>query len=198
MDTIDMDEVIAQLTREAKAKALRIAGIPKRVAKLLGSVEESKPVLAVREFMASPRTLLVLAGGTGCGKTVAACVGLDSAVVVESGTLRKVGRFTKAIDLVRAGTFDGEFWDELTDVSMLVVDDLGTEPLDEKGWALANIAALIDQRYDACRKTILTTNLDAARFRARYCNDGGRLADRIREAGAFLEFDGGSLRSRPL
>lgn len=191
---MDMGEIIAQMDKRARERAVKAACIPERVAKMLGSTVETDAVAKVREFMSSPRTLLVLAGGTGCGKTVAACVGLDSWVLVEGGTLRRAGRFAKAIDLVRAGTFDGEFWDELTDASVLVIDDLGTEPLDEKGWALANLAALIDQRYDACRKTILTTNLDVSRFKARYCNDGGRFADRIREAGSFVEFDGASLR----
>lgn len=194
MSELDMDDVIAQMNQRAEARASSIAKIPERVIPLLANADDTDAVRKVLEFVDGRKTLLVLAGGTGCGKTVAACVGLDSWVIVENGTVRRVGRFVKSIDLVRAGTFDGDFWDDLAEASMLVIDDLGTEPLDEKGWALANLAALIDQRYDANRKTILTTNLDVARFKARYCNDGGRLADRIREAGAFVEFDGASLR----
>lgn len=192
----DMAAIYDTMVTERREQIRRTMGIPPRVLKLLGSVTETEAVKAAREFLGNAgRSLLLMAGGTGCGKTVAACVALDEYATIEWVNARNVGRFVKAIDLVRAGTFDSEFWDDLAEAPMLVVDDLGTEPLDEKGWALANFASLIDQRYDNCRKTILTTNLDAARFKARYCAaDGGRLVDRIREAGAFVEFDGESLR----
>lgn len=193
----DMVKAQEELIHTSRERCRKLTEMPERVLRLLGLARATDAVKAVREFLANDsRTLLVLAGGTGCGKTVAACVGLDEYLLLEGWSYRRAGRFVKAIDLVRAGTFDREFWDGYAATPMLVVDDLGTEPLDEKGWALANLAALIDKRYDACRKTILTTNLDVAKFKARYCAaDGGRLIDRLREAGAFVEFDGASLRS---
>jgi len=192
----DMAEIQRRLLREARSRARESIGLPARVTKLLDSPDETEAVAKALEFLASEtRSLLVMAGGTGCGKTVAACVALDRYMTPDGWSMRRQGRFVKAIDLVRAGTFDGEYWDRLNCAPMLVVDDLGTEPLDEKGWALSNIAALIDRRYDACAKTILTTNLDVAKFKARYCaTDGGRIIGRLREAGAFVEFDGESLR----
>jgi DNA replication protein DnaC len=211
---------------QAAARVARIArnregwGMPPRVIPMLAAVEDTDAVQKARAFMAenNPRTLLVLSGGTGCGKTVAACVALDYATAydpyedpaVTGPRLRRLdsegrqaptprfnspGQFVKAIDLVRAGTFDAAFWESLEAASVLVVDDLGTEPLDEKGWALANLAAMLDGRYDSLRKTILTTNLPLAAFKARYCTaDGGRLYDRLRESGAYVELSGKSLR----
>lgn len=193
----EMARVTADMLRQDRLRCREVAGMPERVRNMLTTVTNTAAVESAREFISGSRTLLVLAGGTGCGKTVAGCVAIDEYLQRDGYRFRRVGRFVKAIDLVRAGTFDAEFWEGHERSPLLVIDDLGTEPLDEKGWALANLAALIDKRYDACRKTILTTNLDVARFKARYCNDGGRLADRIREAGAFIEFDGKSLRGQP-
>lgn len=194
----------ARWCRELRTRALRAAEVPRRVTEVLGSATETDAVRAVRAFMLPgvPRSMLFLLGGTGCGKTVAACLGLSEAIRLVDGdeggvpSARNVGRFVKAIQLVRAGTFDGEFWGALERAPVLVLDDLGSEPLDEKGWALGNIAALLDARYDARRRTIVTSNLPWARLRARYCEaDGGRLLDRVREAGAVVEFDGKSMRA---
>ena len=126
-------------------------------------------------------------------------VGMPLYRIVDDGyelpEARRVGRFVKALDLVRAGTYDDAFWTRLKATPFLVVDDLGTEPLDDKGWALANIAALIDARYDSTAKTVITTNLDAGQFKARYgASDGGRLVDRLRESAEFVQFDGASMR----
>ncbi len=193
----------------ARLSRWRAAGIPERVQRLLDAPQRTDAVAAVRRFVADPdRTLLLLAGGVGCGKTVAACVGMDERDAAGEAAAAKADawyspsgktsfRFVKAIDLTRAGTYDSDFWHELEVAGLLVIDDLGTEPRDEKGWASANLAALLDARYDACRKTIITTNLNAERFKAIYGNDGGRLIDRLREAGSFVELAGASLRKAP-
>jgi DNA replication protein DnaC len=183
--------------------------IPKRVWPFLDAPRQTPALDAAFEFAGSERdTILVLAGGVGCGKTVAACAALERWV---TETIRRSrangyrpvyardaeGRVVKAIDLARAGTFDREFWDKLAAVDFLVVDDLGTEPLDEKGWMVANVRALIDRRYDDERRTILTTNLGLEAFKTRYCADGGRLLDRLRECGAFIGLTDTSLRTAP-
>jgi DNA replication protein DnaC len=193
--------------RRAMLEGIRsAAGIPVRAWPFLDKPERTTAYVAAEDFGASSESILVLAGGVGCGKTVAASAWLERALVAHDAKIWERGFRTereargsvvKAIDLARAGTFDREFWDDLSAVDFLVVDDLGTEPLDDKGWMVANIRALIDQRYDAERKTILTANLNFDGFRARYCADGGRLLDRIKERGAFVEIADGSLRRPP-
>lgn len=192
-------------SRLAQIKSRRArAGIPPRVWPMLDAPKETASLRAAVDFAGSDGTLLVLAGGVGCGKTVAACAAAEAYAIAAE---RKRGNgyglyecsvrdaaFTKAMELARAGSFDREFWDALEAPRFLVVDDLGTEPLDEKGWALANLAALLDARYDALTKTVLTTNLPFARFKARYCQDGGRLQDRIVEVGSFVEITDASFR----
>jgi DNA replication protein DnaC len=192
--------------RRAEVERVRAsAGIARRAWPFLDSPERTSALLAVEDFAGSTETLLVLAGGVGCGKTVAASAWLERAIAdADRKTWAKgyrtnqerdaEGLIVKAIDLARAGTFDREFWDRIGAMNFLVVDDLGTEPLDEKGWMVANVRALIDRRYDDDRRTILTTNLNLDAFRERYCADGGRLLDRLRERGAFIEVADGSLR----
>lgn len=194
-------ELERQAAVAARNKGRKSAGIPPRVLPLLDALKLTEPVAAVRAFMADQaRSLLVLAGPTGCGKTVAACLALDLGLVLEvQGPFVRptnAGEFLKAIDLLRIDTFDSEPWENLGKEPVLVIDDLGTEPLDEKGWGLSKIAALLDDRYDGCRKTVITTNLTGDQFKARY-RDGGRLADRLREAGSYIQFSGQSLRRPP-
>lgn len=200
---------IAEMREKARLDAIRSRririGIPQRAWSTLDAPAETAAMAAAMEFaLKGPETLLVLAGGVGCGKSIAAWAAAEEfAKAAEErrgngfGAMpcsRPDARTLKAIDLARAGSFDREFWDALEEPRLLIIDDLGTEPLDEKGWALANLLALLDTRYDALSKTILTTNLPMPRFRARYCEDGGRLLDRLREVGAFMEITDASLR----
>lgn len=190
--------------------------IPARLWAHLDAPQETAPLAAVRDFMRpeDPRTFLVLAGGVGVGKTLAAAWGLDIEFAVRrrlkaeemrirgedpDGTgyvVRQVGGlFLSAMSLVRAGTFNDEFWADARETARLVIDDLGTEPRDDKGWAAANLADLLNHRYDWKLKTVLTTNLDFERFKAAYVDL--RLGDRLRECGTFFECAGDSLR-RPV
>jgi DNA replication protein DnaC len=168
------------------AARLQASRIPEREASFLSCAKLSEPLEAALEFMASDKTLFFLAGNTGTGKTIAACVAAWRA----PGSVR----FVKAIELVQHGAFDPEYWDDLRGARTLVIDDLGTEPLDVSGWGLSCILGLIDERYDARHKTFVTVNKTMEEFFSRYGMDGGRLRDRLREAGMFVEFSGPSLR----
>ena len=181
------DELERSRSVERRRNRLAMAGIPERVIRLLlAGAADTKPLAEARAFVdeSDRRTILVIAGGAGCGKTVAVCAAGEGHGMT----------FVKAHDLARAGAFADEFWKRLRDARLLAIDDLGTEPLDEKGWAISAILDLLDRRYDACAKTLLTTNLPWEKFRARYGADGGRTLDRLREVGAFVQFDGASMR----
>lgn len=205
------DRAWREKTARAEAEVRRAkAEIPRRVWPVLDAPRSTTAYEAALAFAkGGAETLLVLAGGVGCGKTVAACAALDRFLAPDPsrvswdegfaplGAKKPTGSVVKAIELARAGTFDREFWDRLAAAGFLVIDDLGTEPLDEKGWVVANVRALIDKRYDDERKTILTTNLNLDQFKARYCADGGRLLERLRERGGFLELADASLRTPP-
>lgn len=158
----------------------------------LAAVYDHEPVecdalTAVRMFVGSGHVILVLSGGVGLRKTGSACWLLT----------RKAGRFVKADELMRlAGSRDPEdvtLWRQTRGTQVLVIDDLGGEYVDDKGWAVKVVNALVDYRYEHRLKTVITTNLEAPKFRATY---GERVADRIRESGRWLTLGGQSVRRR--
>lgn len=138
------------------------------------------------------QTGLLLEGPVGTGKS-----GLASAMLMAVARLYEIEiRYWKITDLLRKEreTFDSGFSDTppleaAMHVPLLALDDLGIEKPSE--WTQECISDLIDSRYSNNRKTILTTNLDAAGLKAQY---GVRVADRLREMCATLVLDGESRR----
>jgi DNA replication protein DnaC len=151
--------------------------------------DECDALSAVRTFIASAdaRTFLVLSGTVGTRKTGSAAWALS----------QRSGLFLKADDLGRvAGARDEESVETYRSckrVGLLILDDVGAEYADEKGWFVRALTAVVDCRYENLLKTVMTTNLDAAAFKARY---GERLTDRIRGAGTFVALGGVSVRGR--
>lgn len=178
-------ERVAQFDREQAERARQEirrgwtrAGIPERLHDCVSSPTETPALGAVRSWLSSGKTLLALIGPPDRGKSTAACW-----AAAQVG-----GRVVKAIDLVRRGTYDTRWWDALYAERLVVVDDLGTEPADEKGYALANVHALIDRAYDGRPALVFTANLTPQRFLERYLtSDGERSLQRFRESGEIVE-----------
>jgi DNA replication protein DnaC len=177
------------------AADLRSAGAPEVAIKtVLAGVLETASVAAVRAFIATEDSFLVLAGRPGTGKTVASVVGMAEIPPERVGTYdnpfggtgvlerRRTFRFADSNELAQASNFDGDLWAQLRRVHLLVIDDAGRETLDSTGRALGNLVNLLCRRHDDAKRTILTTNLDATGWLRRYtAQDGGRLLDRMRE-----------------
>lgn len=183
------DDESAALARESKRRMrCRDARVPERVVRHLADPRPTAAWDHVRAFIDSPLTIQILSGGEGCSKTVSACRALAE----------KGGLYVKAAALMRA-RFDDEEWRTILRARpLLVIDDVGVEARDEKGWAMAALYELLDRRYDDCLQTILTTNLTKKRFVETYCaEDGGRLLGRLRECGQYVEIDAPSMRVAP-
>ena len=139
----------------------------------------NKAIKVVREFMTGPKTLLVLTGGVGCGKTAAATWAMTWMGGPSVRWNRTIGaRFVPAAALRTALGFERDqrkLLDDLESTRLLVLDDLGAEHLTE--YVRSGIDALIDHRYGHELKTIATSNLALAQFKSIY---GERIADRIR------------------
>jgi len=163
----------------AEETTLAAMEIPSRLVDLFrsGPLRETEAMRAIEK----PR-ILVLSGNPGCGKTVAAANWLF---------LGRSGLFVKSSRLARWDRYDDEAMNKLLRAPRLVVDDLGTEFQDAKGNFDAILDEIIDVRYDNKRPTVITTNLAAEAFKARY---GERIADRIREAGRFVSLAEKSMR----
>jgi DNA replication protein DnaC len=187
-----------------RADAIRI---PKAVALAIAapSFDPSRPaVRAAAAFLdgADPRFLLALAGPPGTGKSAAAAraildarkpdrtvsVLLDGVSTPHTFSGEPIAaRWAQAGDLW-SKVYSSEVWHELRRVPALVLDDLGAEPpKDER--AAAMFAALLCERVDDARKTLVTTNLDDKAFLARY---GPRVIDRMHEG--WIGVTGASLR----
>lgn len=170
---------------QASRDAVEALDLPARALRLLWAenVRETEAVLALRETS----TTTVLSGGTGCGKTVAAAGWLFHA----ARDSRTRGVWVTGARIARWDRYSNREMDKLLLPPRLVVDDLGGEFLDDRGSFMALLEELINERYACERPTVLTTNLNAAAFKARY---GERVADRIRDDGKFVVIASGSMR----
>lgn len=159
-------------------------------------LSESASLTAVRRWMALDAVppVLVLSGGTGSGKTVAAAWALANSP--------HGGRWRTASQLARA--FAGSFGESVEEQQgacecrLLVLDDLGAETAPASRVA-GMLVELLEcrQRAPARTRTVVTTNLDRTAFAARYGD--ARLASRMApEAGvvAWVSDRGRDLRSK--
>jgi len=176
--------------RAAEARWMRDeVGVPRVIADVLlaeSGTTLTEPMAAVRS-LAPHESLVFLAGRVGTGKSVAACwaatrPGVSSAL------------FVRSMQLARWNRYDADEVDRLLSPQVLVVDDLGSEFNDERGsfWTLFEEVTV--SRAEDHRLTIVTTNLLVDDVRARYRFE--RVAERVRSLGAFIQFEGESLRGR--
>jgi len=174
-----------------------------------GPIIDTPPVLFMREWIkAGPKAwALVMLGDTGVGKSVAAALAWlllrdeDRAVAQAPGVYADL----RGVSWVRARTLQRLSYNARSDALQrfaaahgLIVDELGSE--DER--TRQALQEVIEERGDAKRRTVITSNLSADEFREAY---GDRLLDRLRGAGLnsagkarwVRVFYGESLRGKP-
>ena len=101
-------------------------------------------------------------GDTGTGKTTLAM--LVSKMALEAGHSVAIYSLPKLLAHIRR-TYDSEpggdsylaFFERLTSVGLLHIDDLGAEKRSD--WVLEQLYALINERYETERSVVITTNL---------------------------------------
>ncbi len=176
-----------QEAKDARTRFEQTEAPERCIRAVLSGLKPTTATEAVSTYMASEKTFLLLSGTPGCGKTTASCE-----------ALRKGGAFFRAMTLSRMSMFDKDDREQTEWAGravVLVLDDIGSEPLHD-GWRPA-LDELLDTRYGALRKTILTTNLPPTApegqqsFRARY---GERITDRVRHDGFIVLCGSSSLR----
>lgn len=149
-----------------------------------------------------PKRILVLAGGTGGGKTTA------TAWLSLKGADRLPG-FIRASELERRGRYDKELRAWVQERTSLVIDDIGAEVLDGKGVFRSFLDEIVDDFYSSKRRLIFTTNLKPKitddykrecaaagrdpepQFRERY---GDRVRSRVVQIGEWAECGSVDLR----
>lgn len=128
------------------------------------------------KFAEDPRDWLVIAGGTGRGKTrLAAAIGnycRESGMRVMFVVVPDLlDRLRSSYDPQNPRAFDDVF-ERVRNMPLLILDDLGSQS--GTAWADEKLFQLINYRYNACLPTVITTNLTIAAMDARLAS---RLTD---------------------
>jgi DNA replication protein DnaC len=140
---------------------------------------------------------LWLMGDVGTGKTSLAM--LVSKAALEAGRSVAIYSLPRLLARIRR-TYDAEageqsyleFFQRLTAVDLLHVDDLGAEKRSD--WVLEQLYALVDERYESQRSIVVTTNLEQAALEEQI---GARTVSRLVEiCGDPLPLFGEDLRYR--
>jgi DNA replication protein DnaC len=188
--------------RRLALDALRRADVPPKPLRELGPFDPKRGHGAKAvEYLSGKRPVLAMFGTVGQGKTLAGVWAARELLARMPLDCLATGQNTSPVVFIAATTFarlsaysvdDKAFFDGLCRVRVLVLDDVGTETL--AGVASAHFDELIDTRINFERRTIITSNLDAKAFKARY---GERIADRLRQSAVISQGTGASMRRPP-
>ena len=124
---------------------------------------------------------------------------LVSKLALEAGRTVAIYSLPKLLARIRAtyerdlgGDSYGEFFDRLVSVDLLHIDDLGAEKRTD--WVLEQLYAIVNERYEAGRSMVVTTNLGEDDLAAQI---GRRTVSRLLEiCGSPLQISGEDLRYR--
>jgi DNA replication protein DnaC len=128
-----------------------------------GAVEEIRRYIDSLGENLAAGTGVWLYGNAGTGKTTLAM--LVSKMALETGHSVAIYSLPKLLARIRR-TFESEpggdsylsFFERLTSVDLLHIDDLGAEKRSD--WVLEQLYALVNERYESQRSILVTTNLD--------------------------------------
>jgi DNA replication protein DnaC len=140
---------------------------------------------------------LWLMGDVGTGKTTLAMLVSKAAVEADRSVAiyslpRLLARIRRTYDAEAGEQSYLEFFERLTSVDLLHVDDLGAEKRSD--WVLEQLYAIVNERYEAQRSMVVTTNLDQAALEEQI---GPRTVSRLVEiCGDPLPLFGDDLRYR--
>lgn len=137
---------------------------------------------------------LWLFGDTGTGKTTLGM--LISKAALEAGRTVAIYSLPKLLARIRQ-TYDSEpggdsylsFFERLTSVDLLHIDDLGAEKRSD--WVLEQLYSLVNERYESQRSIVITTNLSHPELEEQI---GSRTVSRLSEMCDEIEVRGKDYR----
>ena len=183
-----------------------------------GAIASTEAARHVRTWLDGTGSALVLCGGVGTGKTIAATwalreaqrrsmankvkrilagdVEMAAAQLMVSALPSVVDAVTATVLARRVDPWKQDLAANVTPLALgvpfLVVDDLGTERTEDPRFTEA-LFRLVDERQGKRTRTLITTNLRRADIRPRY---GDRIADRLNHIGRAVEIKGASMRRK--
>ena len=136
------------------------------------------------KYPANPVSGIILSGPGGVGKTfLLNCI---FARITERGLSGVRISAYRMFEIMRKKHFgaenDAESFESLVEAPILLIDDLGTEPL-MKNITVEYLFTLLNERNAAKRPTVIATNLSMERIKERY---GERVASRILDKNRFM------------
>lgn len=160
----------------------RVHAIPPKLADdLAGDVRPTKALEYVLAWLESRADILVLQGGTGSGKSLAAAWAFLFAqyrAPTNSMGDRRPPLWFDAGVLASLSQYAERVWSAFDNASVIVLDDAGIEPNAER------VGAAIERAVNvSTSRLLITTNLDPEDFKKRY---GERVASRMRGRGKWL------------
>lgn len=164
-------------------------------------VADTPAVQFMRAFIAGTPGTIILSGGVGCGKTIAAGWG-----VAQRPHERYIGthhdgvkgtwpaeyhpRFVDIAELMQLPRYGADATAALTPLkkcSILAIDDVGNET-DDRNIVVAQLDGIIVSRHDNHLRTIITTNMPSELFAERY---GLRVRSRVKGSASSEGCGGG-------
>ena len=176
---------------------------PKYVGKTFADYEVTRGNEVAVEWakyaVGNPKQGLMLYGEPGCGKTFLAAILAQEHL--KRGRTVIFGDVPSILDSMKS-TFDSDdrqstlekLMDELEKVDILVLDDVGTEY--PTNWAAERLYIIVNQRYNAEKSIIVTSNFDAMELTRRFKENvtGKRIVSRISEMCKTIRINDGDRR----
>ena len=120
---------------------------------------------------------LLLTGRTGLGKTFLLRAMAERLIERDINVL--IISAYKMLEILRKSYFENDdSANELLDAQVLMIDDLGSEPL-MQNVTVEQLFNLLNERQNRGLSTVISTNLEMAKFRERYTE---RIASRLRDS----------------
>lgn len=184
---------------EAMARKVSAAGIRKRFRDAQTSIPAA--ISYLEAFGDNRGRGLYIRGGTGAGKTTAACA--IARALVYSGYSVRVTTTLAMLDTIHdgydAGTRGASALSAWTCCDLLVLDDLGKE--NANSWAMTTLFQVVNERYEAMLPTIYTSqyqidDIEKRMSRAREHETAAAIASRIRETCEVVDIGNRDRRRR--
>lgn len=146
-----------------------------------------------KKFESNEGEGLLFTGTPGTGKTHLAAA-IANHVIAELGTPARFGGFIDLLDKVkRSFGKDENVVKELSEVPLLVVDDLGKERQTE--WSNSILYQVVNRRYESYLPIVITTNEDMGELER---NVGGATLSRLIETCKGVKMEGKDHRKEKL